>query len=167
MPTTTFHFKPGCSVKPTSTSATHAEKELDVNLRHNELQRILHDRLSTQYGKENVGTERPSGIGTKVDVVLKQGSRFWYYEIKTALTVRACIREAFGQLLEYAYWPGTTEPEKLIVVGEAELDSDGETYIKRLQERYELPIKYNQIVWERIRYVPSAVLPLDDVVPLS
>jgi hypothetical protein len=40
-----------------------------------------------------------------MDVVVRLGIRYWFYEIKTALSARACIREALAQLLEYSYWP--------------------------------------------------------------
>jgi hypothetical protein len=58
-------------------------------------------------GAENVADQHASGLGTKIDVVLRRSAKeFWYYEIKTALSPRACIREALGQVMEYAYWPG-------------------------------------------------------------
>jgi len=142
---THFVFKPGCSAKAASAKATLAEKELDLDLRHNELQRALYDRLILKYGKENVGTERPSGVGTKVDVVVRQMNEYWFYEIKTALTPRACLREALWQLLEYAFWPGAQEPARLIVAGECELDKEGEEYLRRLRKRFALPIEYEQI----------------------
>lgn len=143
---TSFVFKAGCSTKAASAKATTTEKELDIDLRHNELQKALYDRLASKYGEDNVGTERPSGVGTKVDVVVRQGSEYWFYEIKTALTPRACIREALGQLLEYAFWPGAQEPIRLIVVGECALDEDGAEYLSRLKKRFSLPIEYEQIV---------------------
>lgn len=92
-----------------------------------------------------VETELPSGVGTKVDVVVRQGGDYWFYEIKTALTARGCLREAIGQLLEYAFWPGAQEPSRLVVVGEARLDKDGREYLSRLKERFALPIEYEQI----------------------
>ena len=99
-----FHFKPGCSVKPVRTKGSLQEQELDITLRHNELQRALYDYLVSLYGAGEVGTELYSADG-KVDVVLHRSEKFWFYEIKTALSAQACIRQALSQLLEYAYWP--------------------------------------------------------------
>jgi len=93
-----------------------------------------------------VGTECPSGVGTKVDVVVRQKNEYWFYEIKTALTPRACLREALGQLCEYAFWPGAQEAVRLIVAGENALDKEGEEYLLRLRNRFSLPIEYEQIV---------------------
>jgi hypothetical protein len=61
-----------------------------------------------------------SGLGTKIDVVLQRGrSEFWYDEIKTAISSRACLREALGQVMEYAYRPGAQQLTRLIVCGES------------------------------------------------
>jgi hypothetical protein len=97
---------------------TRRRPALDLDLRHNLLQEALYRRLALQYGQDRVHTEQPSGVGTKIDIVVKAENGYWFYEIKTALTPRACLREAIGQLLEYALWPGSQEPTRFIVVGE-------------------------------------------------
>ncbi len=146
LPKSGFDFKPGYSKKVTTAKATLAEKELDLDLRHNLLQDALYQRLTSKYGKDNVRTEQPSGVGTQIDVVVKMKSEYWFYEIKTALTPRACLREAIGQLLEYGYWPGAQEPTRFIVVGESPIDEVGQEYIRRLRKRFSLPIEYEAIV---------------------
>jgi hypothetical protein len=138
-----FHFKPGCSVKPVRTKGSLQEQELDITLRHNELQRALYDYLVSLYGAGKVGTELYSADG-KVDVVLHHSEKFWFYEIKTAMSAQACIRQALSQLLEYAYWPGAQEAEKLIIVGEAPLDNEAKLYLSTLKQRFSLPIEYEQ-----------------------
>lgn len=146
LPKVGFDFKPGLSKKAKATKATLAEKELDLDLRHNLLQETLYRRLASQYGKDNVRTEQPSGVGTKIDIVLKAKDKYWFYEIKTALTPRACLRKAIGQLLEYAFWPGSQEPARFIVVGENPIDKDGQEYLRRLKKRFSLSIEYETIV---------------------
>ena len=79
LPKTGFDFKPGYSKKTTTAKATLAEKELDVDLRHNLLQEALYRRLASQYGKVNVRTEQPSGVGTQIDVVVKMKREYWFY----------------------------------------------------------------------------------------
>ncbi|MGA2032411.1 MAG: hypothetical protein ABSG68_09160 [Thermoguttaceae bacterium] len=146
LPKTGFDFKPGLSKKAKAAKATLAQKELDLDLRHNLLQEALYRLLASQYGKDNVRAEQPSGVGTKIDIVVKTKNEYWFYEIKTALTPRACLREAIGQLLEYAFWPGSQEPTRFIVVGESPLDEDGKEYLCRLKKRFSLPIEYEAIV---------------------
>ncbi|MGA2620395.1 MAG: hypothetical protein ABSF26_22470 [Thermoguttaceae bacterium] len=145
LPKAGFDFKPGLSKKVKAAKATLAEKELDLNLRHNLLQEALYRRLASQYGKDNIRAEQPSGVGTKIDIVVKTKNEYWFYEIKTALTPRACLREAIGQLLEYAFWPGSHEPTRFIVVGESPIDKDGQEYLRRLRKRFSLPIEYETI----------------------
>jgi hypothetical protein len=136
-----FQFKPGCNVKPARTTASLAERQLNIILRHNELQLALHRHLSALYGADDVGTEGESA-GGQVDVIVRRGKKFWFYEIKTSMSARGCIREALAQLLEYSFWPGAHEAEKLIIVGEPSLDADAEFYLATLRKRFALPIEY-------------------------
>jgi hypothetical protein len=140
-----FEFRSGRYHKLSSTVASLAQKELDINLRHNRLQRALRHRLQKKYGAENVKWECPSGNGTSIDLVVHQKTEFWFYEIKTAISPRACIREAVGQLLEYSFWPGSQEAARLIVVGESPLDEKARAYLQTLVTRLSLAIDYEQI----------------------
>jgi hypothetical protein len=143
-PKTGFTFKAGSSPKLGTATATLAAKVLDLDLRHNLLQDKLAQCLIADFGVENVSTEQPSGAGTRIDVVVRQKDQYWFYEIKTARSPRVCLREAVGQLLEYAYWPHGQEPVafKLVVVGESPLDADAEEYLRRLTIRFGLPLEY-------------------------
>jgi hypothetical protein len=142
-----FLFNAGCTFdKSTKTTATLAERELDINLKHNLLQAALCRQLISDFGLDNVADEHPSGIGTKIDVVVRRSNdEYWYFEIKTASSPRACLREAIGQILEYAYWPGAREAKRLIICGERQIDSNGEMYLHQLKKRFGLPIEYQQI----------------------
>jgi|GEM_PF-6916215 len=91
-----FQFKSGCTVKAGSATASLAERKLNIDLRHNQLQQALHDHLASLYGSENVGTELRSADG-QVDVVVRRAGKFWFYEIKTAMSARGCIRQALAQ----------------------------------------------------------------------
>jgi len=130
----------------TTAKATLSRKELDLDLRHNLLQDALYQRLASKYGKDNVRTEQPSGVGTSIDIVVKMRSEYSFYEIKTALTPRACLREAIGQLLEYGFWPGAQKPTRFIVVGESLIDKDGKEYLRRLKKHFSLPMEYETVV---------------------
>jgi hypothetical protein len=145
-----FSFQPNTFQRIASTSFTQAQKQIDVNLRHNAIQAALITRLSTQFGKQNISSESSSGISNKIDVILKNGSEYWFYEVKTGGTARACIREALGQLLEYSYWPGAQRASKLIVAGEPRLDEDAASYIASIRDIFSLPITYEQQSVENI-----------------
>lgn len=144
-----FKFQPGFTPRASTAAVTQVQKELDITLRHNTLQEALYRRLAKKYGVENVGSEQPSGAGTSIDLVVRLGEEFWFYEIKTAVSPRACLRQAIGQLLEYAFWPGAQPATRLITVGESELDKEGGEYLRALQRRFQLPFAYEQITVRR------------------
>jgi hypothetical protein len=144
-----FEFKSGKQAHLTKTKASYAQKELDIELRHNLLLDILERRLVGRYGAENVCREVGSGIGNNsVDLVVRRPEGFWFYDVKTFPSPRACMREAIGQLLEYAFWPGCQEASRLIVVGEAAPQRDVVEYCRQLKKRFSLPVEYQQIALE-------------------
>ena len=141
-----FQFHPGYTTdKAISAKISPSDRELDANLRHNILQEALCQNLSRKYGAECVGAENPSGLGTRIDVVVRRKNEYWFYEIKTACSPRACIRQALGQLLEYAFWHDSQKVTRLIVVGETPLDEEGAKYLTTLRKRFSLPVEYEQI----------------------
>ena len=79
-----------------------------------------------------------------IDVAVRQGGDYTYYEIKTGLSAQSCIREALGQLLEYSYWPGGQSAAQLVIVGEPPLDDNARDYLETLRVRFSLPVKYKQ-----------------------
>ena len=142
-------------MRPAATTASFAERELNVTLRHNLLQAALTKRLIAQFGEENVADEHPTGRGTLIDVVVRHSAgAYSFYEIKTALSASACIREALGQVLEYAYWPGGQEPQRLVICGEGRLEKEGKAYLRRLKEGFGLPLAYEQIVLDDQNRLP-------------
>ncbi len=140
-----FEFRSGCSLKSEQTSADIKGGSRKVRLFQNKLQQALFDMLSTQYGADNVGTENDTGRGSRVDLVVRDNGRHYYYEIKTDLCVRSCIRQALSQLLEYSYWPGGFEADRMVVVSGNPLTPDARRYIKALRDRFGLPIFYQYL----------------------
>lgn len=140
-----FKFKPGCNPKPFATTMQTSAEKREMSLRHNELQGTLHRILVNQYGENHVGAEQDIARGSRVDLVVRAGKKFHYYEIKTNPSVRACIREAISQLLEYSYWPGGNEAESLTIVSENLLTKDAEAYIAAFRKRFSLPLYYQTI----------------------
>lgn len=140
-----FQFKAGCAQKAASTSANVTGGTKAVILAHNNLEQALFDILSARYGATNVGAEKDTGRGSRVDLVVHANGKHRYYEIKTDLCVRSCVRQAVGQLLEYSYWPGGHEAEQLVVVSENRLTDDAGSYIKALRQRFGVPVFYQHL----------------------
>ncbi|WP_116813448.1 DUF7662 domain-containing protein [Steroidobacter cummioxidans] len=139
-----FVWTPGNKARVARTTYERSAQTIDKALRHNLVQDALFKHLEEIHGKDDVSGEQEYGNGTRVDVSVKDGDSYVYYEIKTGLSAQSCIREALGQLMEYSYWPGAQQAERLIVVGEATYDKDAKAYIKRLRTEFCLPIEYQQ-----------------------
>ncbi|ABR91857.1 Hypothetical protein mma_3160 [Janthinobacterium sp. Marseille] len=141
-----FVFSPGhTNRKEGLVKIAAAKSDLTAALLHNEIQNKLYLNLVEKYGAESVGTERATGYGTLIDVVVKTKKFCWFYEIKTASSVKACIRQAIPQLLEYAYWNGSAQiADKLIIVSPLPVTKEAQDYLLFLREKFGLPLEYEQ-----------------------
>lgn len=138
-----FEWTPGNKARAPRSMYERSALSVDKALRHNIVQAALFDHLQSIHG-DNASGEQSFGIGTRVDVAVRDGDQYVYYELKTGLSARSCIRDAIGQLLEYSYWPGAQRAHKLVIVSEAVYDDEAKTYIKRLRRHFSLPIEYRQ-----------------------
>ena len=121
-------------------------KKRSMILEHNTMQRALYDLLKLEFGKNHVGCENCTCLGTRIDLVVKQDDKYRFYEIKTDPSPRVCLRQAIGQLLEYAFFgPGRPDQIELIVVGRRRLDKEGTEYLQLLNGRFGLAIKYETV----------------------
>ena len=151
----TFEWTPGNKARAPRTTYTREELSVDKALRHNVVQAALFEHLESIHGKNNASGEQSFGNGTRVDVAIRDGdgTKYVYYELKTGLSARSCIRDAIGQLLEYSYWPGAQLAHRLVIVGEAEYDDEAKMYIQKLREGFSLPIEYQQFDMKSRRLV--------------
>jgi hypothetical protein len=147
-PGANFVFKPGHTPKKTGVVPVAAPKKGGMaELLHNELQTALYNALVKAHGKNAVGTEQNSGHGTSIDLVLKTDKFCYFYEIKVAKSLKACIRQAIPQLLEYAYWrKDNNVADRLYIASKFKLTSDAKTFLDLLSTRFKLPLYYEQIV---------------------
>lgn len=141
-----FDFKPGHSARsqvPGKRSGSQTEIVFDQV--HNKIQNALYKVLVKEHGEARVGTEIGTGLGTYVDLVVKENSGYIFYEVKTDLTVKMCVRKALSQLMEYAYWDEKDfKVNKLVIVSTNDKCAETEAYLKKLRERFGLPIHYQQ-----------------------
>ena len=101
-----FVFQPGFRTEETDIDVKNgSSRRSHISKRHPVIQKALYDYLVKEYGKENVGTENLTPIGTEIDIVAKHGDEYDLYEIKTISDIRLCIRESLSQLLEYGLYP--------------------------------------------------------------
>lgn len=116
-------------------------KEIDFCIRHSMIQEKLISKLELQFGSNNVVAENYIGLN-RIDVVAKNNQEYYFYEVKVANSARDCIRDAFGQLLDYCFYPNIQNASEIFVVGEYELDSATEEYLEFINKNFKIPIGY-------------------------
>lgn len=141
-----FTFSAGHNEKTEGTVPVAAsKKKITATLLHNQIQNQMYLYLVNLYGKKNVGTEVDTGFGTSIDVVRQtDDGQHHFYEIKTADTVKASIRQAIPQLLEYAFWPDAENAVKLTIVSPLPITDEAKIYLKKLRTKFKLPLHYQQ-----------------------
>ena len=142
-----FTFTPDhevdASPPPPITVYTRTPGETVVAYAHRRMQHALKQQLIAE-GAE-VGTEHADGNGRSIDLVACRAGALEFYEIKSGLGPRLCIREALGQLLEYGYWGDAVHPARLIVVGDQPVDSEAQAYLCSLNHEFQLPVSYRHV----------------------
>ena len=139
-----IEFVPGLNIPQSSSIRSgHGEAISTKNL-HNELMRKLYDRLCSESGKDNVGTE--IRVGTKrIDTVVKGNGFYDLYEVKTALNPFDCVTEALGQLCQYAYLFCRDKIGKMVIVGASEPTKEVEQYLATLRKNHSLQVYYIKV----------------------
>lgn len=109
---------------------------------HAHMQAKLMKELQDEYPKAKVVRERDF-----VDVSVQTRSELLLFEIKSDLEPRSVIRQALGQILEYAFHPSRKQssPVRLFIVGRNALSDADMAYLKRLQTDFSLPIEYRTV----------------------
>jgi hypothetical protein len=141
-----FIFTPGHNDKKNVTERRTSENVKNIQLDHNTIQSKLYNELVKYYGEEYVSTEARILNNKRVDLMLKHEDGYYsFYEIKTSSTAELCIREAIGQLLEYAYMDLQFKIKTFIVVGENSLSDKVQNYLNTINKNHLLNIEYKQI----------------------
>lgn len=138
-----FEFESGHNSKKKGRVNKRGQRPGSSQLIHNELQEKIFSLLEKEYGEGNVGTENKVGSNRFIDIVVKHGKNsFTFYELKTGFSIKTNIREALGQLLEYAYWPNNNYAKKLIIISPQLPSESVKLYVGSLRERFNLPVYY-------------------------
>ena len=142
-----YIFTPGHNPGKTETKASYSKKEKTIDLYHNIIVDASYKQLVDIHGKENVGSEQGNGV----DLAVKQGDQYTFYEFKTADTLKNSIRQALSQLLEYSYFPNESRANKLVIVSTNLINENGQRYLLLLRNKFNIPVFYR-------RFNPSTML---------
>jgi hypothetical protein len=82
-----------------------------------------------------------------IDASVETSAEFLLFEIKCDLEPRSVIRQALGQILEYAYHPTRHHalPVRLIIVGRNPLIRNDHDSIEPLNRTFNLPLEYSPL----------------------
>ena len=112
--------------------------------KHNNMIGLLYQKMCKQYGDNNVGTE--IAVGKKrIDLVVKTLTGYKIYEIKTYASPIECIREALGQLCQYAFLLCKDNLDEMIIVGPTEPDTEVDSILDYWREKFNIPVSYIKI----------------------
>jgi len=110
-----------------------------MTLAHNQLQNHLVSVLVNHYGKRAVKPEQ-----NYVDIECTVGKQVHLIELKSNPSPKGAIREAIGQLLEYAYFSAPDRQQPCLhVVAPGPANDEVRAYIQLLNDRFSLKIQYH------------------------
>ena len=109
---------------------------------HARMQAKLMKELQVEYPKCQVVREQDF-----IDVSVQTETELLLFEIKSDLEPRTVIRQALGQILEYAFHPSRHHalPLRLVIVGRRPLSPQDSDYLDRLKSEFRLPLGYRFI----------------------
>ena len=109
---------------------------------HMSIQAQLMKELQSEYPKAKITREQDF-----IDVRVETTKELILFEIKSDLSPRTVIREALGQILEYAFHPRYAHslPVQLVIVGRSKLSPEDEAYLRCLKGDFGLPVAYRVV----------------------
>jgi hypothetical protein len=109
---------------------------------HAKMQETLMAELNTEFPGCKVEREVEF-----IDIRVETASEILLFEIKSDLEPRTVIRQALGQILEYAFHPARehVKPVRLFIVGRQKLAKADAAYLDRLRSEFALPIEYRVV----------------------
>jgi len=141
---TGVHRAPVTRTKSTNVRVRAAQAETTVDPRHDRMQVKVHKLLEGQHPE--VQSEE-----NFVDLTIRDAGHTTFVEVKTDRSARMCIRNAIGQLLEYAHYPAATNASCFWIVGDAPMTESDKKYLDLLRRTYNVPVYYRRYRWDTNR----------------
>lgn len=137
-------FEKGNGTGSNSYSQNIGGGKRNVNRTHADITNDLHKYLtqSNTYKDFEISTEKTRISNNLVDCAAKNKNKHILFEVKTANSVLACIRQALGQIMEYALLDTSLDVEQLIIIGPAIPNDNDLIYFQNLKDKLKLPLQY-------------------------
>lgn len=121
--------------------------KIEIDPIHKKIQNAVFRILSPFY--EDLSMEEEDEFGHRIDIKgkLKESGELDFFEVKTS-SAKNSIREALGQILEYAHYPSENRADKLYIIGCIKPDGNDMAYLEFLRKQYKLPIWFRWYSFE-------------------
>ncbi|AYL95288.1 hypothetical protein HYN43_008260 [Mucilaginibacter celer] len=142
-----FVFNPGVARNSTGFERHTTASGVAVKRHHSTITNALKKFLQPDFteAKGNLSIEKTSfGVNTADIVLLHKKNEISIIEVKTSGIARKNVREAIGQLIDYAYWFDDIIVHSLIIVSPTPLSSNERDLIRRFQSHFKLKLEYWQ-----------------------
>jgi hypothetical protein len=107
---------------------------------HNIIQNKLRNKLIAEYGESCVACEK-----NYIDLTLTYNDTITLYEVKSDAYAATCIRQALGQIIQYAHRIDATKKIKLYIVGQYPLKSNEIPYLEYIKNNFKIDLDYMNI----------------------
>lgn len=99
--------------------------------------------ISNGINENCISVEKTRIEGASVDLVVKnQENNYDIFEVKTNNSALKNIRQALGQILEYALLDSMIICNKIVIVGPAQFKENEKEYFEKLKESIKLNLEY-------------------------
>ena len=116
--------------------------DIELEQKHNEMSNKFLKYLKDNYPNDIVKRECKSFGARRIDIVRKTPDGNIFYEIKTYTNPLISLRNALGQIFEYAFYPNHRKAIKLVIVTNMHADNNFKKYIEHLNTIVNTPIEY-------------------------
>lgn len=138
-----FDFQHGKASNTSEYSKSTTGKDTKVKRRHGEITDDLYALLISEgHNKRSISVEKTRVGAAIVDVVLKHSDGYDLFEVKTSNTALKNIRQALGQIFEYALLDAEITCKRLVIIGPAELAEYEKDYFNRLKKLIKIKLEY-------------------------
>ena len=116
---------------------------------HKKIQNAVFALLQNEYAYRDLEKKIDKSDGQRVDLkgIYKDTGECHFFEIKTD-SAKKSIREALGQILEYAHYPNMKRATKLFIIGPQKPDDKDKAYMKFIRKTYDIPIWFRWYSFE-------------------
>jgi hypothetical protein len=139
----TFVFTSGKAAATKSYKKKTTGKESTVNSVHTSITEDLYKYLQKKGVKKSEISVELTRVGTSiVDVAVKKDSSFSLYEVKTSNIGLQNIRQAIGQLFEYAFLDKTVKLDEMVIIAPVKLKKQEKEYLETLNKHLKIKVQY-------------------------